>query len=75
MLERDIELIFIRAVAADFDVCEAELSINKMVEGRDFDYQNRFNQARTRIDNVENDGERLFWIDIALTTLKKRKND
>jgi len=72
MNKSPLEMLFIQAVAADFNVCEAELLINKTIH-TDIDYLRRLDEARWRIDNVENDEERIFWISTALTSLKKDK--
>lgn len=72
MNKTSLEMLFIQAVAADFNVCGAEVQVNKTIN-TDIDYLKRLDAAKWRIDNVENDEERIFWIGMALTSLKKDK--
>lgn len=71
---RELEKVFIQAVAADFNISEDELLTGLDIVEKDFDYQKRLDQAKTRIRTVEDDSERLFWIGQAIFNLRKNVN-
>ena len=73
-MNKELHNVFLQSVAYDFDVCEAELILNKTIH-TDFEYLKRYHAAQARIAGVENDEERLFWIGIALISAQKAKKE